>query len=72
MLPATTPLAEPTDTLVLPVLHTPPGVASESVILAPAHTLPGPDIGATKRVVLTFATMLDEPLVQPAIAAVTL
>ena len=45
-MPETTPVGL-TLASVLPVLHTPPGVIEDNVIVAPTHTVEGPVIGAT-------------------------
>ena len=68
--PVTTPDAEPTVAAPL-LVQVPPDAVSVSVMLAPAHTVEGPDIAGTYIVELKSATTVDE-FVQVPIAAVTL
>jgi hypothetical protein len=45
LLPVTTPALPTVATVVLLLLHAPPVETSDSVIVEPTHTLPGPRIG---------------------------
>jgi hypothetical protein len=53
------PVAEPTDAVLLVLLHTPPGVVLVSSMDAPAHTVAGPLMAPTagsRLTVMTFVT----------------
>ena len=57
--PVTTPVEEPTvATEVLPLLHTPPGVASVKVAVNPGHSLAVPPIAATTGSGLTVSAVV--------------
>jgi hypothetical protein len=43
--PVTTPVIEPTDTIVDTLFHVPPGTASENVVDAPEQTVDAPVMG---------------------------
>ena len=56
--PVTMPDVMPTvATVVLELLHVPPVTESVSVIVDPAHTVPGPDIEGTDETVITLETV---------------
>ena len=54
--PPTTPVAAPTVAMpVLPLLHTPPPVASLSVVVCPTHTFIVPVMAAGAAIIVTVA-----------------
>ena len=61
--PAVIPVTTPVDEMVaadrLPLIHVTPGVASVSVIIDPAHTLPAPVIAAGVAFTVTVAVTVQ-------------
>ena len=58
--PVTTPSVEPTDAIMPEVLQVPPGVASASVVVLPAHTVAVPVIASASGL-----TVMGKVTVQP-------
>lgn len=59
VIPVTTPVEEPTVAVdVLPLLHVPPGIELVSVIVAPAHTGPAPDMESELTVTIAVSVQL--------------
>ena len=59
------PLVRPTvPTAEVLVVHMPPGVGSESVIVVPTHWLAGPNIAGTIGIVSTFNILIADPMPQ--------
>ena len=58
-MPPTAPLSEPTDTILLVLLHSPPPTVSVRVILAPVHTPDGPVIAVGDKLTVTVILVLQ-------------
>jgi hypothetical protein len=57
--PVTTPVSEPIAAAVLLLSHQPPGTRSVSVVLAPAHTVAAPLMGAGAGLTVTILVVLQ-------------
>jgi hypothetical protein len=59
--PVTTPEVEPTDAIPPEVLHVPPGDELVNVILNPAQTVFGPEIGAGRGFTVSVTVVKQPP-----------
>ena len=60
--PVTTPVTLTVAIVVLPEVQVPPGVASVKVIVAPEHTLAGPDIESSGKDAMVTETEVKHPV----------